>query len=108
LNGGSHEHRLWRVEEVEALVDDQNEGDVLLRRSRSFSNFIDLFDGVFVLKVDLDTLRRRLEQRPEDQFGGRPSDRELTEGLHESGGTSSSMPQRLSRALSTRSCNLRA
>jgi thymidylate kinase len=41
-----------------------------------------LFDGVFVLDVDLDTLNRRLAGRPEDEFGGRPSERELIVRLH--------------------------
>ncbi len=86
VEGGSHEHHLWWVEKVEALVADQNEAATFFcGGSRNFSDFIDLFDGVFVLEVDLETLRRRLEQRPEDEFGGRPSDRELIERLHESG-----------------------
>jgi thymidylate kinase len=41
-----------------------------------------LFDGVFVLDVDLDTLNRRLVQRPQDEFGGKPSERELITRLH--------------------------
>ena len=28
-----------------------------------------MFDEVFVLEVDLDTLNRRLDERPEDEFG---------------------------------------
>ncbi len=36
--------------------------------SRNFSHFIDLFDGVFVLEVDLDTLNQRLDRRPEDEW----------------------------------------
>lgn len=86
VEGGSHEHHLWRVEKVRALVADQNEAATFFcGGSRNFSDFINLFDGVFILKVDLGTLRRRLEQRLEDEFGGRPSDRELIERLHESG-----------------------
>lgn len=86
MEGGSHEHHLWRVEKVKSLVADQNEAATFFcGGSRNFSDFVDVFDGVLVLKVDLETLRRRLEQRPEDEFGGRPSDRELIERLHESG-----------------------
>jgi len=43
--------------------------------SRNFSKFIHLFDGVFVLDVDLPTLHRRLDERPEDEWAAecRPS-----------------------------------
>ena len=57
--------------------------------SRNFDRFIDLFDGVFVLEVDLDTLNRRLAARPEDEWGdhvvedhGRASEREFIARLH--------------------------
>jgi thymidylate kinase len=50
--------------------------------SRNISKIIHLFDGVFVLDVDLATLLRRLEQRPEDEFGGRQSEREFTARLY--------------------------
>lgn len=83
VEGGMHEHHLWRVEKVKALVADQAEAATFFcGGSRNLSDFIDLFDGVFVLEVDLDTLRRRLDDRPEDEFGGRPAERELIERLH--------------------------
>lgn len=44
--------------------------------------FIDLFDGVFVLDVDLETLHGRLDQRPPDEWGSRPSERDLIVRLH--------------------------
>ena len=54
--------------------------------SRNFSQFIDLFDGVFVLDVDLDTCLRRIDERvaldPTD-WGGRPEERELIARLHQ-------------------------
>lgn len=50
--------------------------------SRNFSNFVDLFDAVFVLEVDSETLNRRLDQRPEDEFGARQSERDLILRLH--------------------------
>jgi hypothetical protein len=43
---------------------------------------VDLFDGVFVLEADLDTVTRRLEQRPEDDWGGTQEQRELVARLH--------------------------
>jgi hypothetical protein len=52
--------------------------------SRNFSKFIDLFDGVFVLEVDLATLNRRLDQRPDDEWGGgKPTERELIARWHQ-------------------------
>lgn len=39
--------------------------------SRNVSTFLDLFDGAFNLEVDVDTLNRRLGERPEGQFGAR-------------------------------------
>ena len=58
--------------------------------SRNFSQFIDLFDDVFVLDVDLDTLHRRLDQRPDDEWGSKPSERELVVRLH---GTKEDVPR---------------
>lgn len=43
---------------------------------------IDLFDGVFVLDVDRETLIRRLAIRPPDEFGGKQPERELILRLH--------------------------
>lgn len=53
--------------------------------SRNFSDFIDVFDAVFVLEVDPDTLNRRLDARPHDEWGGRPAERQLVVRLHQSG-----------------------
>jgi hypothetical protein len=80
-----HEHHIWDVDKVKSAVADQgNAISFFCGGSRNFSRFIDLFDGVFVLDIDLDTLNRRLAGRPEDEFGGRPSERELIVRLHAS------------------------
>ncbi len=50
--------------------------------SRNFSKFIDLFDGVFVLEVDLETLHARLDQRPPGEWGSQQSERDLIVRLH--------------------------
>ncbi len=85
VEGGTHEHHLWRVDKVKALVADRDAAATFFCGGfRNHLDFIGLFDGVFVLEVDLDTLRRRLAQRLEDEFGARPSERELIERLHES------------------------
>jgi broad-specificity NMP kinase len=69
--GFAHEHHIWDADKVRALVANH---DVAVHffcgGSRNFSKFIDLFDGVFVLEVDLDTLTRRLDARPDEEWGG--------------------------------------
>ena len=77
------EHHLWDVDKVKSLIaDHSNPISFFCGGSRNFVRFIDLLDGVFVLDVDLDTLKRRLASRPEDEFGGRPVEQELVERLH--------------------------
>ncbi|MBM7046724.1 MULTISPECIES: AAA family ATPase [Rhizobium] len=78
-----HKHHIWDVDKVKSVVADQrNAISFFCGGSRNFTRFIDLFDGVFVLDVDLDTLNRRLVQRPEDEFGGKPGEWELIARLH--------------------------
>lgn len=80
----SHWRHIWEVEKVRALVANHEEPVTFFcGGSRNFSKFQDLFDGVFVLHIDLDTLSQRLDQRPEDEFGGQPSERDLILRLHQ-------------------------
>ena len=68
---------------VRALVADHREPVTFFcGGSRNFSKFIDLFDGVFVLDVDLETLLARLDQRPADEWGAQASEREPIVRLH--------------------------
>ncbi len=78
-----HEHHIWDVDKVKAIVADYSKPiSFFCGGSRNFSRFIDLFDGVFVLDIDVETLNRRLAARPDDEFGGRPRERELVVRLH--------------------------
>ena len=77
---------LWDVEKVQALVADQEAAVTFFcGGSRNFAEFIALFDGVFVLDVDLDTCLRRIDERvaldPTD-WGGTPEEREIIVRLH--------------------------
>jgi broad-specificity NMP kinase len=83
-NSLAHEHHIWRVDKVEALVANQDEAVTFFcGGSRNFARFIHLFDGVFVLEADLDTLNRRLDERPDSEWGGgKPVERELIARLH--------------------------
>ncbi|MFC4784667.1 AAA family ATPase [Nocardioides sp. MAHUQ-72] len=81
-----HEHHLWDVQRVRQLAADRREpATFFCGGSRNFVKFIDLFDEVFVLDVDLDTLLRRLDRRPQDEWGSRPSERDLIVRLHRTG-----------------------
>ncbi|MBV9905329.1 MAG: nucleoside kinase [Alphaproteobacteria bacterium] len=78
-----HEHWIWPVDKVKAMIGDRGHPQTFCcGGSRNFGAFIDLFDAVFVLDVDLDTLSRRLAARPEDEFGGKPPERALILRLH--------------------------
>ena len=78
-----HRNHLWDVGRVRSLVaDGQEPVTFFCGGSRNFAEFIGLFDGVFVLDVDLATLHRRLDQRPQDEWGSRPSERDLIVRLH--------------------------
>ena len=80
----THENHIWHVDKVKALVAKQDEAVTFFcGGSRNFSKFIDLFDGVFVLEVSIDTLNRRLDERPKNEFGGKKTERELIARLHQ-------------------------
>lgn len=80
----AHEHHLWNVETVHSLIANQTASATFFcGGSRNFATFIDLFDGVFLLEVDAATLERRLAERPEDEWGGKPAERRLIMRLHQ-------------------------
>lgn len=72
------EHWLYDLDQVRTIASDREQSMTFFcGGSRNFSQVIDLFDAVFVLDVDLDTLLRRLKRRPAHEFGGKQSDRDL-------------------------------
>lgn len=78
-----HERHIWDVEKVRSLVADRRHAQSFFcGGSRNAHHFIDLFDAVFVLDLDLATLNRRLAARPRDEFGGKPIERALVARLH--------------------------
>jgi thymidylate kinase len=73
-----HKHHLWDVDKVKSLLADHRHPiSFFCGGSRNFDKFIERFDGVLVLDVDPDTLKRRLAGRPDDEFGGKPAERDL-------------------------------
>ena len=80
----AHEHHLWRVPAVRALAAGHREqATFFCGGSRNFSAFIELFDAVFVLLVDAETLEKRLARRPPDEWGGTTPQRELVHRLNQ-------------------------
>jgi thymidylate kinase len=77
---------IWPVDKVRAIVVDKSHAATFFcGGARNAHRFIDLFDAVFVLDVDAETLKRRLDHRPEDEFGGRPPERDFVLHLHATG-----------------------
>lgn len=78
-------HLCWPVDQVAALVADTNAAVTFFcGGSRNSAMFIHLFDAVFILDVDLDTMNRRLDERPGNDWAGRGrrAERELAVTLH--------------------------
>lgn len=77
-----HGHHLWDVGKVKSLMADQNHPVTFFcGGSRNFRQFIDLFEGIFELDIDAETLKSRLAGRP-DEFGSKPDELELIIRLH--------------------------
>ena len=78
-----HEHHIWDVEKVRRLAANQDDEDTFFCGGfRNFKQFIDLFDEIFILDVDVETLNERLDNRPDDDWGKRKSERGLILRLH--------------------------
>ena len=80
------QHHIWDVEKVRAFIANKDVAVTFFcGGSRNFPQFIDLLDGVFVLKVDCVMASRRIDERvalDTGDFGGRPEERELIARLH--------------------------
>jgi thymidylate kinase len=79
----SHAHNIWDVEKVKRLATNQDdEATFFCGGSRNFKQFIDLFDEIFILDVDAETLNERLDSRIDDDWGKSKSEREFILHLH--------------------------
>jgi hypothetical protein len=79
----TYRHWIWPVDIVRYLTTSQyHPVTFFCGASRNLHAFMDLFDKVLVLDVDLDTLKQRLAKRPEGEFGGNPVEKELIAHLH--------------------------
>ncbi|MBJ3786675.1 nucleoside kinase [Devosia sediminis] len=58
-------HWIWRVDAVrEAAADTTHAATFFCGDTRNFHRLLDVFDKVFVLDLDVETLNRRIEGRP--------------------------------------------
>lgn len=80
-------HLLWDFKKVKSIISDHTKNmSFFCGGSRNSEEFIDLFDGVFVLHVeDINVINQRLDQRtaidPTD-WGAKPEEKELIAKLH--------------------------
>jgi shikimate kinase len=73
-----HRHHIWDVAKVKKAIEDNSRTTAFFcGGSRNFASFIDMFNAVFVLDVDAETLKQRLRMRPEDEFGSKPEEQEF-------------------------------
>ncbi|AWM23753.1 nucleoside kinase [Sinorhizobium fredii] len=75
-------HWIWLVDKVRAIAaDTTHPATFFCGGSRNFHKFLDLFDKVFVLDIDVETLNRRLDGRPNEP-GFEPAERALVLRYH--------------------------
>ncbi|HEU4781704.1 MAG TPA: nucleoside kinase [Ktedonobacterales bacterium] len=91
------EHHIWDVGKVQTFVANQEEAVTFFcGGSKNSSKYIALFDGVFVLEIDLDTSLQRIAERvaldPTD-WGGTPEELEITVGMYHTYHTQAALPQ---------------
>ncbi len=78
-----HANNIWDVEKVRRLAANQNdEASFFCGGSRNFKEFVDIFDEIFILDVDAETLNKRLDSRADDDWGKSKGERELILRLH--------------------------
>jgi broad-specificity NMP kinase len=60
----TYEHHIWDVEKVKDLIANHDTPvSFFCGHSRNLAKFIELFDDVFILDADLDTVNRRVAER---------------------------------------------
>ncbi|MCB4379107.1 AAA family ATPase [Synechococcus sp. MU1644] len=78
-----HGQHVWDVDKVRSQAASKgSEMSFFCGGSRNYADVIHLFDAVFVLDVDQETLQRRLALRDRDAFGGRTEEQEYILTLH--------------------------
>ncbi len=79
-----YERWIWPVDRVRTLIADHSQNMTFFcGHSANLPQFIELFDEVFVLTTDVATLDRRIAGRLDDEFGGKPIERDFVVKFHE-------------------------
>lgn len=82
-DGFAHGNHIWDVEKIQAVAADEAHAlTFFCGGSRNHDRFAHLLDGVFLLEIDLETLKARLDARPADEWGGEPTPWEVMVRLH--------------------------
>ena len=83
IEGHDFWRHIWDVDKVREIVaNKEDEVAFFCGGSRNFHKFIDLFDKVFILDIDTETLKKRLESREADDWGGNDKEKEFIVRLH--------------------------
>ena len=78
-----HEYHIWDLDKVREIAANREDAVAFFcGGSRNFNKFVDLFDKVFVLNVDTETLKQRLDSRTADDWGENKKEKELILRLH--------------------------
>lgn len=73
-----HRHHLWDLAKVNKWLADRGHAVTFFcGGARNLAGLTGEFDGIFVLDLDAQTLRRRLASRPDDEFGARREEQEF-------------------------------
>lgn len=69
IEGSGLGYHIWDVDKVREIVSNKDDDVAFFcGGSRNLPKFIDLFDKVFVLDVDIETLKERLDRRTADDW----------------------------------------
>lgn len=77
IDDPTHKRRawIWDMEKLRTLIANRSHPiSFFCGGSRNSGQFIELFDEVFVLQIDMETLNQRLAARPEEEWGGTASE----------------------------------
>lgn len=81
--GWLYDRWIWPLDKVRSIMADPTHPITFFcGGARNAHQIIDLFDAIFVLDVDLDTLNRRLDLRPDDEYGREPEQRRVVLRAH--------------------------
>lgn len=80
-----HNHHIWDVDLVKSIARDHSYPQTFIcGGARNISDVTNLFDRIFVLRIDRETLVQRLSTRPIGEFGSDFEEKKLILKLHAS------------------------